>query len=321
MYDDFKVANYSKALLSPELFARHLSRLYTGDVVDGLTVTPGTGLQVVLAPGNTFIRYGSAAVASARLVSLVNNFNLTIGTPDASNPRLDLVVAYIDNAVSLPSGVPTAANLDGKGVAKSKIIQGTPAAVPSEPNGTAIQASVGAGNPYTVLAQIRVNAGVSVIASSAITDKRITAKIGSDKVDWATLNVSFSAHAASAQTIPGGSGGVVNFATALFNYGSGYNPATSTFTAPIKGVYTFSTTVGTDLNVADASAAIEKNGAVTVGRDWQSFVNGYKTANISKPVELNAGDTIKVRLVPSANFRTIADQSWASFSGVLDYRT
>lgn len=172
MYDDFKVANYPKSVVSPELYARHLSRLFTGDVIDGFTVSPGTGLQVVLAPGNALIRYGSSAVASAREVSLVNNFNLAVGTPDASNPRIDLVVVYVDNSVSLPSGTPSAANLDGKGVAKAKIVPGTPAATPAAPNATAIQASVGAGNPYTVVAQVRVNAGVLVIASDKITDAR-----------------------------------------------------------------------------------------------------------------------------------------------------
>lgn len=186
-FEDFKVANYSKALLSPELFARHFSRFLTGDVIDGLTVTPGSGLQVVLAPGNALLRYGSSAVASARLVSLVNNFNLTIDTADASNPRIDLVVVYVDNAVSLPSGTPTSANLDGPGVAKAKIVKGTAASSPAAPNATAVQASVGAGNPYTVVAQVRVNAGVTVIASDRITDVRSLARLTADKLDSATL--------------------------------------------------------------------------------------------------------------------------------------
>lgn len=182
MYDDFKVTNYPKSVVSPELYARHLSRLFTGDVIDGLTASPGTGLQVVLTPGNALIRYGSSAVASAREVSLVNNFNLAIGTPDASNPRIDLVVVYVDNSVSLPSGTPSAGNLDGKGVAKAKIVPGTPAATPAAPNATAIQASVGAGNPYTVVAQVRVDPGVSVIGSNKLTDVRTMALPGAQTV-------------------------------------------------------------------------------------------------------------------------------------------
>lgn len=185
MFDDFKVANYSKALVSPELYARHLSRLFAGDVVDGLTVVPGTGLQVVLQPGNTFIRYGSSAVASARLVSLVNTFTLTIATPDVSNPRHDLVVVYVDTSVSLPSGTPSSANLDGKGVAKAVVVKGTAGSSPTDPNGTAIQAAIGSSAySYTIVARVRVNAGVSVIASNLITDLRTGAKVQKQNIDF-----------------------------------------------------------------------------------------------------------------------------------------
>jgi len=188
-YDNFKVGNYPKSLISPEFFGRHLSRLFAGDVLDGLTVTPGSGMQVTLAPGNSFLRYGSSAVASARFLSLVANFNLAIGTADVSNPRIDLVVVYVDNSVSLPGGTPTEANLDGPGVGKAKIVQGTPAASPSVPTAVAIQASVGAGNPYTVVAQVRVDAGVSVIAANKITDVRNLAKLTPDKIDFAKLRL------------------------------------------------------------------------------------------------------------------------------------
>ena len=185
MYDDFKVANYSKALLSPEMYARHLSRLFSGDVVDGLNVTPGTGLQVVLQPGNSFVRYGSSAVASARLVSLVNTFALTIGTPDVSNPRHDLVVVYVDTSVSLPGGVPTSANLDGKGVAKAVVVKGSPSSSPSDPNTTAIQAAIGSSAySYTIVARVRVNPGVSVIATNLITDLRIQAGVPKSNINF-----------------------------------------------------------------------------------------------------------------------------------------
>ena len=178
VYDNFKVANYPDALLSPELYARHVSRLWSGEVVDGLTVTPGTGLQVILAAGNGFIRYGSANVASARLFSLVDTFALAIPTPDGSNPRIDLVVIYIDNDEDLPvTDPPTSANLDGLGVVKAKIVSGTANASPVAPNGAAIQSSVGASNQYIIAAQVRTDAGVSVIASNKITDVRDMASV------------------------------------------------------------------------------------------------------------------------------------------------
>jgi hypothetical protein len=173
-FDNFKLANYPDALLSPELYARPISRLFTGEVIDGLTVTPGTGLQVILASGNALIRYGAAKVASARIMSLVDDFPLAIPTPDGSNPRIDLVVVYIDMVVALPVTVPpTSANLDGLGVAKAIIVSGTPNASPVAPNSAAIQSAVGASNPYIVVSSVRTDNGVSVIAGNKITDVRV----------------------------------------------------------------------------------------------------------------------------------------------------
>jgi hypothetical protein len=174
-FDDFKTKNYPNSLFSPELDARHLARLFTGDIADGFTVVPGTGLQVILQPGNGLIRYGSAFVASARLVSLVDVFPMTVPTPDVSNPRIDLVVVYTDISASLPGGTPTILNLDGPGITKAKIVTGTPNASPTAPTSGAIQSSIGASNPYTIVAQILVNNGVSVIAANKITDIRALA--------------------------------------------------------------------------------------------------------------------------------------------------
>lgn len=177
MYDDFKTANYPFSLVSPEMAARHLSRAFTGDVIDGLETTPGTGLQVVLSAGNAFVRYGAAKVASARMVSLVDDFTLTVTTPDSSNPRIDSVVLYIDESVELPTvdseNPATSANLDGPGVAKAILVAGTPNSSPVSPNDAAIQAAIGNSSyPYTVLADVQVDNGVSVIAENKITNRR-----------------------------------------------------------------------------------------------------------------------------------------------------
>lgn len=230
MYDDFKTANYPQAVVSPELYARHLARLVGGNVFDGFTVVPGTGLQVVLKPGNALIRYGSAAVASARLVSLVADFNLAIATADVSNPRLDLVVLYVDNGVGLPTGTPTSANLDGKGVTKAKIVTGTPASSPVAPNSTAIQASVGAGNPYLVVAQVRVNAGVSVIAGDKVTDLRAMVSGYSYKEITAPFSTTSTSNApvtglALAVNVPvGGADYEIKFSSpSVYNSGANYS--------------------------------------------------------------------------------------------------
>jgi hypothetical protein len=172
MYDNFKILNYSNSLVSPELFARHQSRLLSGDVADGLTVVPKTGLTVTVQTGNGLIRYGSGATASARLFSLVADFDIALDTADASNPRLDLIVIYVDTAVSLPGGTPTGANLDGPGVVKATFVKGTPNASPVAPTVGAIQTKIGAANPYIVVSEVRVDNVVTTIASNKITDRR-----------------------------------------------------------------------------------------------------------------------------------------------------
>lgn len=177
MFDNFKLLNYSNSLVSPELYARHLSRLFTGNVVDGLLVVPKTGLTVTLPSGNGFIPYGSGATASNREFSLVADFDITLDTADASNPRIDLIVIYVDMGVSLPGGVPTSANLDGRGVVKATFVKGTPNASPVDPTVGAIQTKIGASNPYIVVAAVLVDALVGTIAANKITDRRVIAQL------------------------------------------------------------------------------------------------------------------------------------------------
>ncbi len=216
MFDNFKIANYSNSLVSPELYARHFSRLITGNVIDGLTLVPKTGLTVTLQPGNALISYGSGATASARMVSLVADFDITLSTADASNPRIDSIVCYVDTTVSLPGGTPTSANLDGPGVWKAVKVNGTPNASPVAPNSTAIQTAIGAGKPYFVAHDVRVDAGVTTIASNKITDRRTMAIV--------------SLAALIAANIPEGSISNAMLSTASGELGGAWQAYTPTFT-------------------------------------------------------------------------------------------
>ncbi|MDV6295175.1 hypothetical protein [Rhodococcus aetherivorans] len=217
MFDNFKIANYSNSLVSPELYARHFSRLITGNVIDGLTLVPKTGLTVTLQPGNALISYGSGATASARMVSLVADFDITLSTADASNPRIDSIVCYVDTTVFLPGGTPTSANLDGPGVWKAVKVNGTPNASPVAPNSTAIQTAIGAGKPYFVAHDVRIDAGVTTIASNKITDRRTLAAV--------------SLAAVLAPNIPAGTLTNSMFSTATGEVGAAWKSYTPTWTA------------------------------------------------------------------------------------------
>lgn len=308
MFDDFKVANYSKALVSPELYARHLSKLVVGDIIDGFTVTPGTGLQVVLAPGNALIRYGSSAVASARLVSLIANFNLAIGTADVSNPRIDLVVVFINNSVTLPGGVPTSANLDGKGVAQAKIVPGTPNASPSAPNGTAIQASVGPGNPYTVVAQVRVDAGVNLIASNKITDVR-------SRVNSVPR---FSVHRVAATNSAAGAGAKIPFDTKVFDEGGNFDLTNARFIAPENGDYHFEGLAGNTAAVNTIMyCKLMVNGTERKIGNVANPSNANNRQSISTTVRLSAGDQVELWFIGGGGSVMAIGASNCYFEGFL----
>lgn len=93
-------------------------------------------------------------------------YNLTIGDNSSGNDRIDAIVAYVDLSV-----VSSASN-NNPGALKFMDVQGTPSGSPAAPNGTAIQAAVGAGNPYYVLANVRVNNNFTSIVTANITDLR-----------------------------------------------------------------------------------------------------------------------------------------------------
>lgn len=204
MFDNLKTYNYSKALVSPEGYGRHESNFLSGDIINGFEAVIGTGLQVTTKPGNAVLRFGSGGTASAYLASLTADFTTTLATADTSNPRIDAIVLYVDTSVSLPSGTPTAANLDGLGVAKIIKVNGTPAASPSAPTATMIQTAIDSTSyPYTVLATWRVNAGVSALSQTNCTDTRVFAAPRNDRALGQTSFVE--------------SGGVASFTNATLN--------------------------------------------------------------------------------------------------------
>ncbi|MFC8008926.1 hypothetical protein [Streptomyces cinereoruber] len=101
---------------------------------------------------------------------MVANFNLTVTTADVSNPRIDVVVVYTDTSVTLADDT-----ADGQGASKAILVAGPPNASPAAPNDAAIQSAMGGSYAYTIVAQVRVEAGVSAIAADKITDVRTMA--------------------------------------------------------------------------------------------------------------------------------------------------
>lgn len=148
---------------------RGLTKAFRGEVSNGLAVSQrgaGANMSVDIAIGDAIIprsdgTYGHPAFNDAVL-------NQAIATADPSNPRRDIVVMYIDYTQTPSTGVSNNTN----GVVKVKVVAGTPAGSPVDPTDTAIQSSVGAGNPFIKLARARVGAGVTSVGNSVIDDLR-----------------------------------------------------------------------------------------------------------------------------------------------------
>lgn len=116
-----------------------------------LAVTPGSGMAAAVAVGQAFIPAASGDSGGLYELTLDTGGSLTVAASDPSNPRIDLIVAQV-NDVGSPSSTATV-----------NIITGTPASVPAVPATPA-----GA----LALAQILVPAGSTSVVSGNITDLR-----------------------------------------------------------------------------------------------------------------------------------------------------
>ncbi|SDP32954.1 hypothetical protein SAMN04487914_10875 [Arthrobacter sp. ok909] len=119
--------------------------------------------------------YGGALFATASAVPYFGYtnavINSTVTTADPTNPRKDIVVAYIDLSLV------TTGTTNNLGAFKIKVVPGTAAASPVDPSGATIQASIGAGNPYVSLARVSLTAALGSITNAVITDLRTPAAL------------------------------------------------------------------------------------------------------------------------------------------------
>lgn len=157
--------------------------VFAGNVLgaDSLKVTQNSpiGMSVLVSSGQYKIDTSAGYSYTGWLSS---DESVNINTADPANPRISTIVLYVDKNETTS---PTPPN--NPGVTKLISVDGTPSAVPTAPNNTVIQSAVGAGNPYIVLANVRVNAGVTSILNLLITDTRTQVTIGSSLVDENSL--------------------------------------------------------------------------------------------------------------------------------------
>ena len=175
-----KVYNMAGGLHSAAAYSAFEDAQYGSCVANDMSfvVSAGTGMNVSISTGNGLISTGTGF---ARRIGTDAVNTVAVTAASSANPRIDAVVAYIDNAVTPSTSVVDNTN----GVLKFKSVAGSPAATPSAPTAQAIQSSVGAGNPYMVLAYVAV--AKNATAAGAITDVRKIA--GSTRLVMSTTDI------------------------------------------------------------------------------------------------------------------------------------
>lgn len=162
-----KVFNMQGGRHSAAALSAFVNAMFGSSIANGLDVQPtgSAGLNVLVKVGNGNIDTGSGF---GRLIQVDADETVALNPASASNPRNDLIVAYIDNSVT-----PTTAVTDNtNNILKFVAVAGTPASVPTDPSASTIQSVIGAGNPYMVLGRVRVNTSATSIVIGNITDLR-----------------------------------------------------------------------------------------------------------------------------------------------------
>ena len=128
-------------------------------------------MEVVTGSGmNVTVKSGTASVGKdpSYDINIIGTESVSIGAASPSNPMNALIVAYVDRDVAGSTAVTDNTN----DVFKLKAVSGAAAATPSDPTISAIQAAIGAANPFIVLARVLKRAGTTSIIDSDITDLR-----------------------------------------------------------------------------------------------------------------------------------------------------
>lgn len=122
------------------------------------------GLSVLVSAGDYRLDSGTGYSYTGWLDAPAT---VTIPTAAITNPRISLIVIYVDKQATTTASPP-----NNPGITKLMAVQGTASSTPTPPSASAIQSAVGSGNPYYVLASVLVGPSATQVTNSNITDMR-----------------------------------------------------------------------------------------------------------------------------------------------------
>lgn len=281
-----KVYNLNGGLYSGDAFTAFETRIASsnnGSIVaspSDLKVSAGSGMNVTVSTGAGII--GNGTLSGVRF-AIDDPVTVAINAASTANPRMDSVVAYIDKSVSASTSVVDNTDL---GIVKFKSVAGTPASAPTAPSTATIQSSIGAGNPYMILANVTVPKSSTAASSFTITDTRVTPTsaiitdssitttklankaVTSDKVDFTTFKFPIPDYSNS---------------TSISN-------STETWTAPKCGVVVAVLVADTANGYKNATISVNDK-TVAIGL-WTGATGGYNFQTRAI-VPVATGDVVK----------------------------
>lgn len=161
----------------------------TNGVGDGGGIINGFNVTATATPSMAvLVSSGEVGVDSHCVINYNNycyfawmtqDFTLTISGSSQSASRISYIVGYIDRATTY---VKTDNIIESPELLKIVEVQGTASNSPVPPTSAQIQSTVGANNPYIILASVSVPMSTSSITNSLITDMRQFSKIDSGKL-------------------------------------------------------------------------------------------------------------------------------------------
>lgn len=261
-----------------------VANAFSGNVIgNSLTVSQNSplGMSVVVGTGQFRVPYSNYAY----LGFLDAPETVAVATANPSNPRIDRLVLYVDR-----SETPQQVNPNNPGIAKIITVAGTPAAVPTRPSNTAVESAIGAGNPYIDLADILVNAGVTQITNSNITNTRQLVRLS-------TTTPHFRANRAATYNVPTSTFTKVPLNVVEFDNAGGFNTTLNRYVVQESGMYNLTANIVYELtsNIYRYILCIYVNGSERV-RLWDGQSGGDipGSRNGSVLLNLSAGNYVEM---------------------------
>ena len=163
---------------SPAALTQLMRDALSGEVADGLDVVAGSGMNVTVNAGTALVGRDPSYN-----INVIGTETVNVGAASPSNPINAVIVAYVDRNVAGDQSVTDNTN----DVFKLKAISGAAASNPADPTNSAIQAAIGASNPFIILARVKKRAGATAISSNDITDLRKMTTLPNGRINNANL--------------------------------------------------------------------------------------------------------------------------------------